>query len=92
MFSKPKFRNLIEDDLVILIKYGKVDHVALLESELTLDELKESIREHGVETVGDVKRVVSEVDGNVSVISFNKDTDTIHYPRHKKILKRARMT
>jgi len=90
MFRKPRFKNLIEDDPVILVKDGLADHIALLKSEITLDELEESIREHGVEKVDDVKLAVLEVDGNISVISFNKDTDTTHYTRHKKISRKVR--
>lgn len=90
MFKNPEVRDFIEEDPVILIKDGKVNEVALNKSEITIDELEESIREHGVEHIQDVKLSVLEVDGNISVISYNQDTDTTHYTRHKKQLKKSR--
>jgi uncharacterized membrane protein YcaP (DUF421 family) len=54
-----------------------------LKSEITIDELEESVREHGVENISDVKLAILEVDGNISVVSFDKNNQT-NFTRHKK--------
>ena len=41
------------------------------------------MREHGVENISDVKLVILEVDGNISVVSFDKNNQT-NFTRHKK--------
>ncbi len=90
MFKNPVVRDFIEDDPVVLIKDGKVDLKALQRVEITMDELEESIREHGVERMEDVRLSVLEVDGNISVISVNPDSDTTHYTRHKKTFRKGK--
>ncbi len=89
MFKNPKIRDLVEAEPVILVKDGWVDDMALKKVELTLDELLESIHEHGVESIDEVKLAILEVDGNISVISFDNNRQT-HFTRHrkKKILRR----
>lgn len=89
MFKHPKIKDLIEAEPVVLIKDGIVDEVALQHAEISLDELIESVHEHGVEKTDEVKLAILEVDGNVSVISFDINRQT-HFTRHrkKKILRR----
>jgi uncharacterized membrane protein YcaP (DUF421 family) len=41
------------------------------------------VREHGVEKSSDVKLAILEVDGNISVVSFDKNNQT-NFTRHKK--------
>jgi uncharacterized membrane protein YcaP (DUF421 family) len=69
MFSNRSFASFMESDPVILVKDGRVDQVALRKVKITFDELNEAIREHGVETMENVKLAILEVDGNISVIS-----------------------
>lgn len=90
MFRNPAVRDFIEDDPIVLIKDGKVDQEALQRVEITMDELEESIREHGVEKLEDVRLSVLEVDGNISVVSVNPDSDTTHYTRHKKTFRKGK--
>jgi uncharacterized membrane protein YcaP (DUF421 family) len=82
-FKNSKIKDLIEAEPVILIKDGAIDEIALKKSEITFDELEETVREHGVEKSDDVKLAVLEVDGNISVISFDTNKQT-HFTRHKK--------
>jgi len=72
MFSNRSFASLMEADPVILVKDGKEDPVALRKVKISFDELNEAIREHGVETMENVKLAILEVDGNISVISEDK--------------------
>lgn len=88
MFAKPAFRRIMEADPVILVKDGTIDYKALVKVEITLDELQEAIREHGIEQVEDVKLSILEVDGNISVISEDKLNKETHYSRMKRNKKR----
>ena len=58
MFKNSKIKDLIEAEPVILVKDGILDKNALNKSEITIDELEESVREHGVENISEVKLAV----------------------------------
>lgn len=88
MFANRSFASFMEADPVILVKDGRVDQVALRKVKITFDELNEAIREHGVETMENVKLAILEVDGNISVISEDKDHQQTHYSRIKRKNKR----
>ncbi|WP_449397997.1 DUF421 domain-containing protein [Chryseobacterium wanjuense] len=88
MFSNPKFETLLEDDPVILVRDGKVDEMALDKAKISRNELEEAIREHGVDSIGDVKLSILEVDGNISVISEDENDKQTHYSRIKRKYKR----
>ncbi|MET3036379.1 YetF domain-containing protein [Chryseobacterium sp. NRRL B-14859] len=88
MFSSRSFETFMEDDPVVLIKDGVVDQIALNRVKITKSELEEAIREHGIETIDDVKLSVLEVDGNISVVSEDEKTKQTHYSRIKRKMKR----
>lgn len=83
MFRSQKIKTWVEANPVILVKDGILDKNTLNKSEITIDELEESVREHGVESISEVKLAVLEVDGNISVVSFDKNQQT-NFTRHKK--------
>lgn len=83
MFNNEKIKHLIEDKPEILIKDGIADFEKLKKAEITIDELLETIREHGVESVKQVKLAVLEVDGNISVVSTDQNNQT-NFSRHKR--------
>ena len=56
--------------------------------QISEDELEEAVHEHGIENVSDVKLAILEVDGDISVISTDKNNEQTHYSRHKTKLKR----
>ena len=84
IFKNPKIKSLIESDPEILIKDGIVDNVKMKEQEVSFDELEEAVREHGVEKIAEVKLAVLEVDGNISVISMDKDNSLTSFTRHRR--------
>ena len=83
MFRNAKIKSWIEDEPKILIKDGITDIGMLRTCEISLDELDETIREHGVEDIQHVKLAILEVDGNVSVISLDNQNNT-RYTHHKR--------
>ena len=81
---KSKFvKELIEDRPYILVKDGKIFQDVLKKVQISEDELEESVHEHGIETVAEVKLAILEVDGNISVVSIDKNSNQTHYSRHK---------
>ena len=88
MFSNRKFETLLEDDPVILVRDGIVDEMALDKVKISKNELEEAIREHGVDSIENVKLSILEVDGNISVISEDENNKQTHYSRIKRKYKR----
>ena len=69
MYRFAAFKELIEEKPVILVHNGNLDIEHLRKERITMDELEEAIREHGIESYKNVKLAILEVDGNISVIS-----------------------
>ena len=88
IFKNQKIRELIEDKPYILVRDGVVFPLILKKVQISEDELQEAVHEHGIENVADVKLAILEVDGNISVISTDKNTEQTHYSRHKTRIKR----
>ena len=87
MYKFPKFSDLMQEKPEILIHDGKMDFKSLSKLNITHDELKEAIREHGVEHFSDVKLAMLEIDGNISIISGNKNLSQTHFKRLKRTKK-----
>ncbi|MBY0487691.1 MAG: DUF421 domain-containing protein [Flavobacteriaceae bacterium] len=87
MYNSKSFNDFIQDKPEILIHNGKIDFKALAKLEITSDELDEVIREHGIESCKDVKLAMMEIDGNISVISGEKNLIQTHHKRkiHKTL-------
>ena len=81
MFRYKWFGNLLQDKPQILIHNGKLDFKQLARFNISNDELKEAMREHGVEHFTDVKLAMLETDGNISIISGNGILKQTHYKR-----------
>lgn len=84
MFKSRWVRELISQHPEILIHEGKLNFKKLSHLGISDDELKEAMREHGIEHYKDVKLAIFEVDGNISIISGNKDLKQTHYKRRKQ--------
>lgn len=75
-FKSKKISEFFQGDPVMLIYSGKVNHVHLDRTGISMDELMEAVREHGVEKISEVDLAVLEVDGNISVLSENYQKKT----------------
>ena len=78
------FSNLMQEKPEILIHNGTLDFKNLSKLNITSDELKEAMREHGVEFFKDVKLAMLEIDGNISIISGDATLTQTHYKRKRK--------
>lgn len=80
MYRFPKLNKLIQGEPLLLIYHGKLNRKNMIEAKISIEEILEAIREHGVAEVAKVDLAVLEVDGNISVIS--------HEVKHKTTKKR----
>jgi len=82
-FKNKKLREIIFQHPEILIHDGKLNFDKLSHLGISDEELKEAMREHGVEHYKDVKLAIFEVDGNISIISGGKQLKQTHFKRKK---------
>lgn len=74
--------NLLLEKPEILIHDGKLDFKNLSKLDISDEELKEAIREHGLEYFKEVKLAMLEIDGTISIISQDKkNLKQTHYKR-----------
>ena len=83
MFKYPKFSDFMQEKPEILIHNGNLDFKTLSKLNITSDELKEAMREHGIEYFKDVKLAMLEIDGNISIISGDINLKQTHYKRRR---------
>lgn len=81
LYRSQKLRNLILQKPEILIHDGKVDEAALHKLDLSMDELQEAMREHGVEEFYRVKLAMFEMDGTISIVT---DDEKLRRTVHKR--------
>jgi len=93
MYRSRAFKELVENKAVILIHEGKVDVSHLHHERITMEELEEALREHGIDSYKKVKLAILEVDGNISVISGEdqnlKQTRYKYRRKHKNLSRMA---
>ena len=82
----PEFGKIVQGDATMLIYRGKILDEHLRKSRISMDELIEAVREHGVESVSEVDLAVLEVDGNISVLSNQYQKRTLKKRRVHKAL------
>jgi uncharacterized membrane protein YcaP (DUF421 family) len=83
MYKFKPFSDFMLEKPEILIHNGTLDFKNLSKLNITSDELKEAMREHGVENFKDVKLAMLEIDGNISIISGENNLKQTHYKRRK---------
>ena len=82
MRNSNKLSTLIQGEKVMLVHKGVVIEAGMKATMMSLSELEQAIREHGVASIDKVDLAVFEVDGNISVLSNDFAHRTTH--RHKK--------
>lgn len=81
MFKSSVVRNFLQQKPEILIHDGKVDFAMATRLGITSDELTEAMHEHGVEYFKEVKLAMLEIDGNISIITGDKNLRQTHFKR-----------
>jgi len=90
LFKYKNFSDFMLEKPEILIHNGTLDFKTLSKLDITSEELKEAMREHGVEFYKEVKLAMLEIDGNISIITGDNDLKQTHYKRkknHKNLFK-----
>jgi uncharacterized membrane protein YcaP (DUF421 family) len=83
MYKYPNFNYFMQEKPEILIHDGNLDFKTLSKLNITSEELKEAMREHGIEYFKDVKLAMLEIDGNISIISGSNHLRQTHYKRKR---------
>ncbi|WP_317172592.1 DUF421 domain-containing protein [Flavobacterium muglaense] len=84
LYKYQKLHTFFIDKPEILIHNGTLEFKTLSRLNITSEELREAMREHGVEYFKDVKLSMLEIDGNISIITGNVDLKQSLYKRKKK--------
>ncbi len=83
MIKSKLLNKLIQDKPVILIHNGNLDFKTLSRLNITSDELREAMREHGVEHYKDVKLSMLEVDGSISIVTGEHNLKQTQFKRKR---------
>jgi uncharacterized membrane protein YcaP (DUF421 family) len=83
MYKYKKISDFMVEKPEILIHNGTLDFKSCSKLNITSDELKEAMREHGVENFKDVKLAMLEIDGNISIVTGDQTLKQTHYKRKK---------
>ncbi|MEI6766158.1 MAG: YetF domain-containing protein [Bacteroidota bacterium] len=90
IYKFPKFQKLISGSPKMLIYKGIVNEANVRGARISINELVETVREHGVHSIKDVDLAILEPDGNISVLSNDYKQRTMHMrKRRKKVLTQA---
>ena len=88
IYRFPGFGKLLQGEPIMLVYNGKLNAENMKRARLSMGELMEAIREHGVGGIAEVNLAVLEVDGNISVLSGDYQNRTVRRRKaHKAITK-----
>jgi uncharacterized membrane protein YcaP (DUF421 family) len=90
LFKYPRFNKLVQGKPIPLIIRGVVNDENLLKARMTFAELRETIREHGIDpnNIKKIDLVLLEVDGNISVLTNNFESKSKKRRSPHKMLKK----
>ena len=72
-FHVPWIRRLISPPPLELIRDGKVNRRHMRQELITVEELKEQLREQGIEDISLVRQACMESDGRISIVKHDKE-------------------
>lgn len=79
IYRFPTLSKYLQGEPLMLVYKGKMKIDNLHHARISYDELMETIREHGVNSIAEVDLAVLEIDGNISVLSNN-----FHHSTYRK--------
>jgi uncharacterized membrane protein YcaP (DUF421 family) len=83
----PFINRLVEPPPVIVVKDGKWQAEVLKKEGVTDGEVMEALREHGVDSIKQVKAVTLEADGSLSVVTKDDGKGQQHRRRHVRFVR-----
>ena len=81
LYRFPKLSKAVQGSPVIIVHEGEIVLENLKKARISIEEVEEAAREHGVPTIMDVNLAILEIDGNISIISND-------YKDHSRLKKR----
>lgn len=84
LFYFPKLGNIVQGKEVLLVYKGKIKNENLRRTRITIEELEEAVREHGISEIRKVDLAMLEVDGNISVLSDEFKKQSVHAIKMRK--------
>lgn len=75
-----RFRDLLEGEPVLIIKNGNIDEEAMRKQRYNFDDLMLQIRQKNIRDLADVEFAVLENSGKLSVITKEKEKDSLMVP------------
>lgn len=81
-FRSLKLRKELEGTPTMLIHRGELVKKNMQKEHITIDEMEQALREHGISTIRDVGLAVLEVDGAISVLKKD-ELPTVVKPHHR---------
>ena len=84
-----RFRKLVQGQPSLLVHDGELIAAHMAREHVSMDELQQSLREHGIAGLPEVALAVLEVDGSISCLKYDdiKPTASTHLAR-RRILKK----
>jgi uncharacterized membrane protein YcaP (DUF421 family) len=84
-----RFRKLVQGQPSLLVHDGTIVAAHMAREHVSMDELQQSLREHGIAGLNEVALAVLEVDGSISCLKYDdiKPTASTHLTRRKYLQK-----
>lgn len=67
-YKSPRLRRVFRPEELLLVRDGRIIHRNLRQEYMSEEDLREKLREHGVESPAEVRKAYMESDGSISVI------------------------
>ncbi len=89
LYRFPGVGKLIQGEPLLLIYRGRPIMKNIAAAKLTMDEVMEAIREHGVASLEEVDLAMLEIDGNISVLSHEFTRKTTEKRKSHKVITKS---
>ena len=86
MYKFPSLQKVVSGEPLLLVYHGHVNDDHLKKAQISVNELMETVREHGCQSIHDVDLAMLEADGNISVLSHDFNKKTLHERKRRKKL------
>ncbi|NTW70823.1 MAG: DUF421 domain-containing protein [Eubacteriaceae bacterium] len=83
-YKFPGIGKAFQGEAVLLIYEGELNTKNMVKAKLSLDEINEAIREHGVSSIDQVDLAVLEIDGSISIVSDEYKRRTVKKRKSSK--------
>lgn len=83
-----RFRKLIQGQPSLLVHDGEVISSHMAKEHVSMDELQQALRQHGIASYHDVALAVLEIDGSISCLKYDDIASTANTHLRRRFLKK----